>query len=201
MPSRAEIVTFDNVQPPGASPYVDGAVPETGVAMSDPDPAWPQRYEEVAARIRHALGWRAIALEHVGSTSVPGLAAKPIIDIDLTVADPDHEERYVPALKAIGFRLVVREPWWYGHRALRSDEPRCNLHVFGPDSPESLRQRIFRDWLRGNPDERELYAAAKRKAASDANARGEHVQQYNARKEQVIRTIYTRAFLAAGLLE
>jgi GrpB-like predicted nucleotidyltransferase (UPF0157 family) len=201
MPGRRAIITFANLPPPGADPYVDGAVPETGIAMCDPDPAWPQRYEEIAAQIRQSLGWRALALEHVGSTSVPGLAAKPIIDIDLTVADPEREEGYMPALDAIGFRLVIREPWWYGHRALRSEEPRCNLHVFGPDSPETVRHRIFRNWLRGNPAERELYAAAKRDAAAQANARGEHVMEYNARKEQVIREIYRRAFLAAGLLD
>jgi hypothetical protein len=76
-----------------------------------------------------------------GSTSVPGLAAKPIIDIDLTVADPAREQDYVPALEAIGFRLVIREPWWYGHRTLAADEPRCNLHVFGFDSPEPIKHR------------------------------------------------------------
>jgi GrpB-like predicted nucleotidyltransferase (UPF0157 family) len=201
MPSRAEIVTFGNFPPPGADPWVAGRGPATDIEMSDPDPAWPQRYEEIAVQIRQALGWRAIALDHVGSTSVPGLAAKPVIDIDLTVADPDREERYMPALEAIGFLLVVREPWWFGHRALRSDRPRCNLHVFGPDSPETFRHRLFREWLRGNPDDRALYAAAKRQAASEANDRGEHVMQYNARKEQVIREIYGRVFLAAGLLE
>ena len=201
MPGRAAIVTFDDDQPPGAVSWVDGARPATDIEMCEPDPAWPQRYEEIAARIRQALGWRAIALEHVGSTSVPGLAAKPVIDIDLMVAEPEWEERYVPALEAIGFQLVIREPWWYGHRCLRSDDPRCNLHVFGPDSPEAVRHRILRDWLRGNPDERDLYAAAKRQAAEESNARGEHVMEYNARKQQVIREIYGRAFLAAGLLE
>jgi GrpB-like predicted nucleotidyltransferase (UPF0157 family) len=142
-----------------------------------------------------------LQLEHVGSTSVPGLAAKPVIDIDLTVADPGREQDYVPELETIGFRLVIREPGWYGHRALRADEPRCNLHVFGFDSPEPVRHRIFRDWLRGNPDERDRYAAAKREAASEANSGGEHVMQYNARKQQVIREIYHRAFVAAALIE
>jgi GrpB-like predicted nucleotidyltransferase (UPF0157 family) len=137
----------------------------------------------------------------VGSTSVLGLPAKPVIDIDLTVADPGREQDYIPALEKTGFRLVIREPWWYGHRALRADEPPCNLHVFGFDSPELVKHRIFRDWLRGNPAERDCYAAAKRQAAADANARGEHVMQYNARKQQVIREIYHRAFVAAGLLE
>ena len=129
--------------------------------------------------------------------------AKPVIDIDLTVADPDpdREQDYVPALEPIGFRLTIREPWWYGHRALVTDEPRCNLHVFGFDSPEPVKHRIFRDRLRGNPGERDRYGAGKRQAAPEANAAGEHVMQYNARKQQVIREIYDRAFVAAGLLE
>jgi len=169
--------------------------------MAEPDPAWPRRYDELAARIRQALGWRVLQLEHVGSTAVPGLAAKPVIDIDLIVADPGREQDYVPALEAIGFRLVIREPWWYGHRILRADEPACNLHVFGFDSPEPVKHRIFRDWLRGNPGDRDRYAAAKRQAAFQANAAAEHVMQYNARKQQVIREIYRRAFAAAGLLE
>src|SRR5262249_17684668 len=122
-------------------------------------------------------------------------------DIDLTVADPGREQDYVPTLETIGFRLTIREPWWYGHRLLEADEPRCNVHVFGFDSPELVKHRIFRDWLRGNPGERDRYAAAKREAASRANAAGEHVMQYNARNQQVIREIYHRAFVAAGLLE
>jgi GrpB-like predicted nucleotidyltransferase (UPF0157 family) len=84
---------------------------------------------------------------------------------------------------------------------VRADRPSCNLHVFGFDSPELVRHRIFRDWLRGNPGERDRYAAAKRQAAAEANAAGEHVMAYNARKQQVIREIYHRAFLAAGLLQ
>ena len=186
--------------PPGADPWVPGAAPAIGIEVAGPDPAWPRRYDELAARIRQALGWRVLQLEHVGSTAVPGLAAKPVIDIDLTVADPGREQDYVPALEAIGFRLVIREPWWYGHRALRADEPACNLHVFGFDSPELVKHRIFRDWLRDNPGDRDRYAAAKRQAASQANAGAEHVMQYNARKQEVIREIYHRAFAAAGLL-
>jgi GrpB-like predicted nucleotidyltransferase (UPF0157 family) len=180
---------------------VPGAAPAVDIEITDADPAWPRQYDDLADRIRKALGWRVLQLEHVGSTSVPGLSAKPIIDIDLTVADPGREQDYITALEKTGFRLVIREPWWYGHRALRADEPRCNLHVFGFDSPELVKHRIFRDWLRGNPGERDRYAAAKRQAAAEANAGGEHVMQYNARKQQVIREIYHRAFVAAGLLE
>jgi GrpB-like predicted nucleotidyltransferase (UPF0157 family) len=202
MPSRAAIVSFDDSPPPpGADPWVAGQTPATGIEVTDPDPSWPRQYDILASRIREALGWRALQLEHVGSTSVPGLAAKPIIDIDLTVADPGREQDYLPPLEKAGFRLAIREPWWHGHRVLRADQPSCNLHVFGFDSPELVRHRIFRDWLRGNPGERDRYAAAKREAASAANAGGEHVMQYNARKQQVIREIYHRAFLAAGLLD
>ena len=203
MPSRAEIVSFDDSPPPpGANPWVvAGAGPGTGIEVTGPDPGWPRDYDGLASRIREALGWRVLQLEHIGSTAVPGLAAKPIIDIDLTVADPGREQDYVPALEAAGFRLVIREPWWHGHRMLRSDEPPCNLHVFGFDSPELVKHRIFRDWLRGNPGERDRYAATKRRAAAEANAGAEHVMQYNARKQQVIREIYRRAFIATGLLE
>jgi GrpB-like predicted nucleotidyltransferase (UPF0157 family) len=202
MPSQAEIVTFDDSPgPPGVKAWVADGPRAIGVEVTDPDPDWPRQYRVLATRIREALGWRALQLDHVGSTSVPGLTAKPMIDIDLTVADPGREHDYVPALQKAGFRLVIREPWWHGHRVLRADEPRCNLHVFGFDSPELVRHRIFRDWLRGNPGERDRYAAAKRQAAAEANARGEHEMQYNARKQQVIREIYHRAFVAAGLLQ
>jgi GrpB-like predicted nucleotidyltransferase (UPF0157 family) len=202
MPARTEIVSFDDAPPPpGATSWLPGVAPAIDIEVSEPDPGWPRRYDELAGRIRAALGWRALQLEHVGSTAVPGLAAKPIIDIDLTVADPEREQEYIPALEAIGFELVIRQPWWYGHRALRAFDPRCNLHVFGFDSPELVRHRIFRDWLRGNQDERDRYAAAKLDAAAESNAAGEHVMQYNARKEQVVREIYRRAFLAAGLVE
>ena len=199
MPSRAEIVSFDDSPPPpGANPWVAGAGPGTGVKVTDP--TRPRQYDRLAGRIRRALGWRVLQLDHVGSTAVPGLAAKPVIDIDLTVADPGREQDYVPALEAAGFRLTIREPWWHGHRMLQADEPPCNLHVFGFDSPELIKHRIFRDWLRGNPGDRDRYAAAKRQAASEANAAGEHIMQYNARKQQVIREIYRRAFAAAGLV-
>lgn len=202
MPSRLDIVTFHEPPvPPGESPWVPGVGPQVGIEVADPDPAWAQWYDELASRIRSALGWRVLDLDHVGSTSVPGLPAKPIIDIDLTVADPDDEPAYVPALEAVDFELRVREPWWFGHRVLRAAEPSCHLHVFGYDSPELVKHRIFRDWLRGNADEREVYARTKREAADAANTAGEHGMQYNARKEQVVREIYHRAFVATGLLD
>src|SRR2546429_9299269 len=81
MPSRAEIVSFDDSPPPPrANPrVVAGAGPGTGIDVTDPDPGWPRHYDRLAGRIREALGWRVLQLDHVGSTAVPGLAAKPVI--------------------------------------------------------------------------------------------------------------------------
>jgi GrpB-like predicted nucleotidyltransferase (UPF0157 family) len=135
-------------------------------------------------------------LEHVGSTSVPGLAAKDVIDIDLTVADPAAEESYLPPLERLGYVLTIREPGWHEHRALRLTVPRANLHVFGPDCPEVIRHRMFRDWLMTHPDDLARYAEAKRAAIPG----GGTVMDYNRRKEAVIREIYDRLFRAAGLL-
>jgi GrpB-like predicted nucleotidyltransferase (UPF0157 family) len=190
---------LDPSVPEGASPYVDGARPGADVRIAEPDPDWPRQAAERIVRIREALGAVVVGLEHVGSTSVPGLPAKPVLDLDLRVADPEVEDAYVPALESIGFLLVVREPWWYGHRLLRGTraaEPSVNLHVYGPGSAESARQRLFRDWLRAHPDDRDRYADAKRAASAASAAAGEHVQQYNARKEAVLRDVYARIFAA-----
>lgn len=201
VPTPAQITAHTSDDPPpGASPWVDGAGPQVGVEIVEYDEGWPAAYELLAERVRRALGWRVLQLDHVGSTSVPGLAAKPVIDLDLVIADPAAEAAYVPALAAEGFVLRVREPWWWEHRVLRHERPRCNLHVFGPDSPEPIRNRLFRDWLRAHPDELALYRDTKVAAAAAANAEGEHMMQYNARKERVIREIHDRAFAAAGLL-
>lgn len=201
MATREEIVRFDDPEPPrGASPWVDGAGPGTEVAIVDPDPTWPEQAAALVASVRDALGDVVLSVEHVGSTSVPALAAKPIIDLLLVPVDPADESLYVPPLEAQGFTLVVREPWWHEHRVLRHAAPRTNLHVHSADSPEAVRMPLFRDWLRAHDDDRERYAAAKRDAAAAATAAGEHVMQYNARKQAVVRDIYDRAFRAAGLL-
>jgi GrpB-like predicted nucleotidyltransferase (UPF0157 family) len=201
MPRVSDILTMEAVPPPpGVSPWVNGREERGGdIAIVEPDPAWPVAYERVAGSVRDALGARALQVEHVGSTSVRGLPAKPIIDIDLIVADPADEAAWLPPLEAAGFELRVREPWWHEHRCLKLWDPLVNLHVFGPESPEPWRHRIFRDHLRRDASDRERYAAVKREAAAAANERGETVMQYNARKEAVIHEIYARAFRAAGL--
>ncbi|GIJ43511.1 hypothetical protein Val02_03970 [Virgisporangium aliadipatigenens] len=201
MPTPEQITRHDSFDPPeGQSVWVGNARPRTGIHVVDPDPAWPAAFAALADRIRGALGERALAVEHVGSTSVPGLPAKPIIDIDLIVEDPADEATYVPALEAAGFVLVIREPWWQEHRCFTSDEPKSNLHTFGPDAAEPVRHRMFREWLRAHPEDLALYRDTKLAAAKASNAAGEHVMEYNARKESVIREIYDRAFRAAGLL-
>ncbi|WP_433208944.1 GrpB family protein [Nocardia sp. CA-107356] len=136
-------------------------------------------------------------IEHIGSTSVPGLAAKDVIDIALTVADPREETSYVPPLEGLGYHLTVREPSFHGHRCLRLAVPRVNLHVFAPDCPETIRLRMFRDWLRTHPDDRAVYENAKRAAVPG----GGHVMDYNARKQHMIHEIYDRLFHAAGMKE
>jgi GrpB-like predicted nucleotidyltransferase (UPF0157 family) len=202
MPTDRDIATFHDSPPPeGLSPWVAGSEDRHGdIEIVEPDPGWPTLFAAIAERVRRALGPRVLQLEHVGSTSVPGLPAKPIVDIDLIVADPADEAAWLPQLEAAGFELRVREPWWHEHRCLKLWEPMCNLHVFGPDSPEPWRHRIFRDHLRRDAAERCFYAAVKREAAAAANAARETTMQYNERKAAAIREIYARAFLAAGVV-
>ena len=195
MPTFEEI-TRHHDSDPSENPWVNGPPPPETVAIVAYKPEWPRRYESAAAEIRAALGKVLLDIEHVGSTSVEGLAAKDIIDIDLTVADPRDEDGYVPRLARIGYTLTVREPSWHEHRCLRLPDPRVNLHVFGPDCPEVIRHRMFRDWLRDHPEDRARYEDAKRAAVPG----GGHVMDYNARKQETIQAIYDRLFRAAGML-
>jgi GrpB-like predicted nucleotidyltransferase (UPF0157 family) len=181
---------------PDEDPWVVSPPATEPVAIIDYEPSWADRYAAFAEAIRGALGDTVLGLEHVGSTAVPGLAAKDVIDIDLTVLDPRDETEYVPRLEAAGWQLTVREPSWYEHRCLRFADPRANLHVFGPDCPEAIRHVMFRDWLRSHPDDRERYARAKRAAVPG----GGSVMDYNLRKQTEVRAIYDRLFRSAGLL-
>ena len=159
------------------------------ITLADYDPAWPERYSGLEDEIRGALGEAALLIEHAGSTSVPGLSAKPIIDIVLAVADSADEEAYVPRLEAVGYVLRVREPDWYEHRLLRGDAADVNLHVFSGGCPEIERMLRFRDRLRSNAADRELYAAAKRELAGRDSG---EVQDYADAKTAVIDEIVAR---------
>ncbi|MEU8112694.1 GrpB family protein [Micromonospora sp. NPDC048947] len=161
------------------------------VVIEEYDRAWAQRFVALRTSIVEALGDLALAVEHVGSTAVPGLAAKPIIDIDLVVEDTAEEAAYLPALERLGYRLVLREPWWHGHRMLVSPGEDVNLHVWPPGAPEPVRHRLFRDWLRSHPHDRERYAAAKHRLARDT---AHQPRDYSLAKNDVIDEIYARIF-------
>ncbi|HVV23042.1 MAG TPA: GrpB family protein [Pseudonocardiaceae bacterium] len=195
MATFAEITRHHDPDP-DENPWVQGPPPDVVVELVPYNPEWPARYAALAEDIHAALGATALDTEHVGSTSVPGLAAKDIIDIDLMVTDPADEDSYIPPLEAIGYTLTVREPSWHQHRCLTRAAPKANLHVFGPDCPETIRHRMFRDWLTAHPEDRELYERAKRAAIPG----GGPMMAYNARKQDVIREIYDRLFRAAGML-
>ncbi len=127
-------------------------------------------------------------IEHVGSTSVPDLAAKPIIDILLVVNDSAKETSYVPALEAVGYLLRIREPHWHQHRLLKG--PDVNLHVFRAGDSEAKRMLTFRDWLRKNPEDRDLYLRTKRELA---RRNWKYTQNYADAKSKVVESILRRA--------
>lgn len=133
------------------------------IVIVDYDSAWPGRFDTESDRIRRVLGTAALRIEHVGSTAVPGLAAKPIIDILVTVEDPDDEGTTVPAMASVGYELRVREP---GHRLFRTRERDVHVHVWGESDPEVARYLGFRDWLRKASEDREAYETLKRELAS-----------------------------------
>jgi GrpB-like predicted nucleotidyltransferase (UPF0157 family) len=165
--------------------------PLTGpIRMVDYDPGWPHRFELEAARLRSALGDLALRIEHTGSTSVPHLPAKPIIDIVLVVADSAKETAYAPALEKAGYRLRVREPGWHEHRMFKGPETDVNLHVFSTGCPEIDRMLTFRDWLRTSTCDRELYARSKRALAQKD---WKYTQNYADAKTAVIEEIISRA--------
>jgi GrpB-like predicted nucleotidyltransferase (UPF0157 family)/GNAT superfamily N-acetyltransferase len=161
------------------------------VVIVEYDRRWVELFEREAARIRGVLAERAMRIEHVGSTSVPGLAAKPVIDIVLVVADSSDEASYLPTLVAAGYRLHIREAGWYEHRMFKGLEIDVNLHVFSAGCPEIDRMLTFRDWLRENAEDRALYARTKRSLAEREWA---SVQNYADRKTAVVERILARAF-------
>ena len=160
------------------------------VALVDYDPAWPVLFARENERIKSALGAKALSIEHVGSTSLPGLPAKPIIDILLVVESSADEKSYLPALEAAGYVLRIREPDWHEHRMFKGPDTNINLHVFSRGDDEIERMLIFRDWLRENPADRDFYLKTKRELAQkDWN----FVQNYADAKSKVVESIIARA--------
>jgi GrpB-like predicted nucleotidyltransferase (UPF0157 family) len=160
------------------------------IPIADYDPRWPELFRREAERVRFVLGPRALRIEHTGSTSVPGLAAKPIIDMLLVVADPADEDAYLPDLTGAGYVLRIREPDWFEHRMFKGPGTDVNLHVFSSACAEIDRVLVFRDWLRNHPEDRDLYERTK---LALARKKWKYVQNYADAKTGVIEDILGRA--------
>lgn len=191
------IITHYSIDPQD-SYFVHGSPPVETVEIVDHDCSWPEIYAEVASSIESELGLRVQKIDHIGSTAIPGIAAKPVIDIDLTVADPTDEESYLPALEKLGFKLIVREPRFHGHRLFHLEKPRVNLHVFGPNCPETIRHLLFRDWLRQSTNDCHLYANAKLEAVKGCRS---DIAKYHENKQKVVHEIYMKIFKSLGLVD
>jgi GrpB-like predicted nucleotidyltransferase (UPF0157 family) len=181
-PGTDDAIASSRIGPPEV---LDGPV-----TLAEYDPSWPTLYAREAARIRATLGPDALLVEHVGSTAVPGLAAKPRIDIVLAVADSSDEPRYVPRLEAAGYVLRVREPDWHGHRVLKGPEIDVNLHVFSAGCSEIERMVRFRDHLRCDEGDRRLYERVKRNLAGRI---WRYTQNYADAKTEIVERILARA--------
>lgn len=160
------------------------------VTLVEYDPAWPAMFQRQADRIRGALGERAIMIEHMGSTAVPGLVAKPCVDILLAVEDAADDAAYVPDLEAAGYVLRISEEYnGHAHRVFKGPNINLNLHVWSAESAEVDRHLTFRDWLRDHPDDRDRYASAKRELAG---RNWTYMQEYADAKDEVVREITAR---------
>lgn len=154
-----------------------GGIEPREIIIADYVPAWPQQYQRHARVISDVLGGTLLRIEHIGSTSVPGLAAKPIIDLLIVVPNSADESSYVPQLSTAGYSLRVREPNFFEHRMLRTAARDVHVHVYSPGAPEISRNITFRDRLRRSGEDRARYEALKRRLAArswpDMNAYAE----------------------------
>lgn len=158
------------------------------VKIFDYQESWPKTFTRVAASMQTALGPKAVKLEHVGSTSVPGLAAKPIVDVLLEVSDPSDEGSYLPELESLGFTLLFRQPKWHGHRFLYVDErdAEINVHIHRQGCQIAADFLTFRNFLRDHEGARNEYTAAKRKAAETSNGEKGGRLRYQKEKADVL---------------
>ena len=170
---------------------VGGTEPLT-LELHSHDEQWAGLYLDHRRRILNALAAASVGVEHIGSTSVPGLAAKPIIDIVVTVDDITAEEDYLDALLAAGYELRTREP---GHRLVRTPTRDVHVHIYQQGAPEVAEYLLLRDWLRSNADDRDLYESTKR---SLLRSRWDDMNAYADAKTDVIRAITARARTARG---
>jgi GrpB-like predicted nucleotidyltransferase (UPF0157 family) len=167
-----------------------GGVEKAEIKLLDYDTDWPKKFETHAGRIIEALGDSALRIEHIGSTSVPGLAAKPIIDILVVVQDSADESAYLHQLEAAGYRLRVREPDWNAHRMFRTPERDVHVHIYSEGCPEIERYLIFRERLRRNIEDRNRYECRKRELAEKE---WPDMNDYAEAKTEVIESIIASA--------
>lgn len=177
----AEIRAFWVQEPPTLS---------SRIQIVDYDPTWPEQFQREASRVRAMLGDRVVMLEHTGSTSVPGLGAKNIIDMLLILRDSSDETTYVPDLESAGYVLVIREADWNEHRVFKGPDTNINLHVLSEGCPEIARVLGFRNWLRTHPDDRDRYEQTKRELS---RRDWRYVQNYADAKTEIVEDIIARA--------
>jgi GrpB-like predicted nucleotidyltransferase (UPF0157 family) len=164
-----------------------GGPEKRDIVIEDYDPAWTARFEQVDAALRQALGESARRIEHFGSTAVPGLGAKGIVDVLVTVDDADDEAAYGPRLQQAGFAIRLRQP---GHRMFRTPDQDVHVHVFTEGSDAARIRLLFRDWLRHDADDRRLYEDTKRALARQE---WEATNDYSTAKGEVVAEILGRA--------
>lgn len=163
--------------------------------LSDYDPDWLARFEAAADDLRRVTdaGW---VIEHIGSTSIPGMPAKPIIDLAVRVEALADVAVHDNSLRSVGFVAIAAGPRTHLVRVRLAGAERTHIaHFFTAGQWETCNQRIFRDWLRSHPDDRDLYAQAKRAAAAAAIGS----RDYTARKTATVQAIVDRARSARGL--
>ena len=147
----------------GRSTFIGESDPEP-ISLTEASAAWPEQFVSLKARLASALG-SGVRIEHVGSTSIPGIAAKPIIDIQVSVPDLADESRFVPAIESVGIPLRMREPD-LGHVYFRDKQPRTvHIHVCQAGSKWERVHLLFRDYLRTHPEAARAYEDMKRAAA------------------------------------
>jgi GrpB-like predicted nucleotidyltransferase (UPF0157 family) len=187
LPDPNDVAAYDELE----RHLIGGPRPLTApIEICDYDPTWPELYRYEADRIRSVLGNRVVRIDHAGSTSVPGLAAKATIDIVLEVPDSGDEPAYLPDMEAAGYVLQIREADWFEHRLFKGPDTNINLHTFSRNCAEVDRMLLFRDWLRGNAADRELYGRTKRDLAAQD---WKYMQQYADAKTAVVLEILARA--------
>lgn len=188
-------MTENKTKPTDASVEIIGGIEKREITICSYDKQWPIRFDHHARNIHQALGDLALRIEHIGSTSVQGLAAKPIIDILLVVTNPADEAAYMPQLLDAGYELRVREPLFDQHRMLRTPERDVHVHIFPPESNEIARYLTFRNQLRSSAADRQWYERTKRELARQE---WEDMNDYAKAKTEVVESIIAKGIRDSG---